>query len=166
MLQQRRARVQVGVLYREGNRSYSGPMPQSLGVCAAFFGNQAWSNLHPVTSATQFHCAKLYMLPIVEKFSEPAKSRATNATGLQNQEQVLMQNIQVVECLWRVNEDHGMCTDSCRELGASHRELQGDLGKSARFESELKLAEQLFLWQKPRNCVECDSFQNLGNKRC
>ena len=37
------------------------------------------------------------LLPIVKKISEPAKSCATNATGLQSQEQVLMQNI--VKCL-------------------------------------------------------------------
>ena len=36
------------------------------------------------------------LLPIVKKISEPVKSCAANATGLQSQEQVLMQNI--VEC--------------------------------------------------------------------
>ena len=45
------------------------------------------------------------LLPIVKKISEPAKSCAANATGLQSQEQVLMQNI--VECLWQVDEDSG-----------------------------------------------------------
>ena len=59
MLQRYRARVQVG-LYRGGDSSYSGPTPQSLGVCAAFFCDQAQSNWHPLTSATQFHCPKLY----------------------------------------------------------------------------------------------------------
>ena len=34
------------------------------------------------------------LLPIVKKISEPAKSCAANATGLQSQEQVLMQNIE------------------------------------------------------------------------
>ena len=33
------------------------------------------------------------LLPIVNKISEPAKSCAANATGLQSQEQVLLQNI-------------------------------------------------------------------------
>ena len=47
----------------------------------------------------------LRLLPIVKKISEPAKSCAANATGLQSQEQVLMQNI--VECLWQVSEDSG-----------------------------------------------------------
>ena len=60
MLQRYRARVQVG-LNREGDSSYSGPTPQSLGVCAAFFCDQARSNWHPLTSATQFHCPKLYI---------------------------------------------------------------------------------------------------------
>ena len=50
----------AGWRYRERNRSYSGPTPKSLGVCAAFFCDQAQSNWHPVTSATQFHCPKLY----------------------------------------------------------------------------------------------------------
>ena len=59
MLQRYRTRVQVG-LHREGDSSYSGPTPQSLGVCAAFFCDQARSNWHPLTSATQFHCPKLY----------------------------------------------------------------------------------------------------------
>ena len=47
-------------LYREENSSFSGPTPQSLGVCAAFFCDQARSNWDSVTSATQFHCPKLY----------------------------------------------------------------------------------------------------------
>ena len=46
--------------YREGNSSFTGPTPQSLGVCAAFFCDQARSNWDSVTSATQFHCPKLY----------------------------------------------------------------------------------------------------------
>ena len=50
----------AGWRFREGNSSYSGPTPQSLGVCAAFFCDQARSNWHPVTSATQFYCPKLY----------------------------------------------------------------------------------------------------------
>ena len=41
--------------------SCSGPTPQSLGVCAAFFCDQARSNWHLLTSATQFHCPKLYI---------------------------------------------------------------------------------------------------------
>ena len=42
------------------------------------------------------------LLPIVKKISEPAKSCANNATGLQSQEQ------NIVECLRQVNED-GLC---------------------------------------------------------
>ena len=37
------------------------------------------------------------LLPIEKKISEPAKSCAANATGLQSQEQMFMQNI--VKCL-------------------------------------------------------------------
>ena len=51
----------AGWHYREGNSSFSGPAPQSLGVCAAFFCDQARSNWDSMTSATQFHCPKLYM---------------------------------------------------------------------------------------------------------
>ena len=50
----------AGWRYREGNSSFSGPTPQSLGVCAAFFCDQARSNWDLMTSATQFHCPKLY----------------------------------------------------------------------------------------------------------
>ena len=50
----------AGWRYREGNSSFSGPTPQSLGVCAAFFCDQARSNWDSVTSATQFHCPRLY----------------------------------------------------------------------------------------------------------
>ena len=53
----------AGWRYREGNSSFSGPTPQSLGVCAAFFCDQARSNWDSVTSATQFHCPKLYREP-------------------------------------------------------------------------------------------------------
>ena len=51
----------AGWRYREGNSSFSGPTPQSLGVCAAFICDQARSNWDSVTSATQFHCPKMYM---------------------------------------------------------------------------------------------------------
>ena len=50
----------AGWRYKEGNSSFSGPTPQSLGVSAALFCDQARSNWDSVTSATQFHCPKLY----------------------------------------------------------------------------------------------------------
>ena len=55
----------AGWRYREGNSSFSRPTPKSLGVCAAFFCDQARSNWDSVTSATQFHCPKLCRLHIV-----------------------------------------------------------------------------------------------------
>ena len=55
----------AGWRYREGDSSYLGPTPQSLSVCAAFFSDQARSNWHPVTSATPFHCPKLYNMKAV-----------------------------------------------------------------------------------------------------
>ena len=58
----------AGWRYREGNSSFSGPTPQSLGVCAAFFCDQARSNWDSVTSATQFHCPKLYTLGCPSNF--------------------------------------------------------------------------------------------------
>ena len=54
----------AGWRYREGNSSFSGPTPQSRGLCAAFFCDQAWSNWDSVTSATQFYCPKLLLLII------------------------------------------------------------------------------------------------------
>ena len=63
MLQRYRAHVQVGLQSFTGKEtasSYSGPTPHSLDVWAAFFCDQARSNWDPLTSATQFHCPKLY----------------------------------------------------------------------------------------------------------
>ena len=54
----------AGWRYREGNSFFSGPTPQSLGVCAAFFCYQARSKWDSVTSATQFHCPKLYTVHV------------------------------------------------------------------------------------------------------
>ena len=105
------------------------------------------------------------LLPIEKKISEPAKSCAANAAGLQSQEQVLMQNI--VECLWQVNEDSGCVLFLVTSLEPVIESCKEEIWARVRSsESELKLAEQLSVWQKRRNFVEHDSFQNLGNKRC
>ena len=64
----------AGWRYREGNSSFSGPTPQSLGVCAAFFCDQARSNWDAVTSAAQFHCPKLFFMYIERKFGSGSVS--------------------------------------------------------------------------------------------
>ena len=97
------------------------------------------------------------LLPIVKKISEPAKSCAANATGLQSQEQVLMQNI--VECLWQVNEDSGCVLILVTSLEPVIESCKEEIWARVRSsESELKLAEQLSVWQKRRNFVEHDFF--------
>ena len=108
------------------------------------------------------------LLPIVKKISEPAKICAANATGLQSQEQVLMQNI--VECLWQVNEDSGcvlflvtslapvIAIESCQE------EIWARVQSS---ESKLKLTEQLSVWQKRRtssNTIFSRTLETRGVK--
>ena len=110
MLQRRRARVQVGVtgketaLSRGQHRSHSVSAPR-------FFCDQARSNWDSVTSATQFHCPKLYTAACTLTWSFLKSRRLPPSQWTWT----LLLHVWLSTANWRACPDDLACSPSCWE---------------------------------------------------